>query len=114
MKKYRVTITVEKLEGVCPLYAPGLTVATLNGWYFEAGQEMKLCSHAVAAMLTALGPFSKGVSARDLGFGKEADLAYIQCPDPGKPYTCGGTATFRLEREEIADPADQEERKGQG
>jgi uncharacterized repeat protein (TIGR04076 family) len=105
MNNYRVTISVEKLEGMCPLYAVGQTVATLNGWYFESRQEMKLCSHAVAAMLTALGPFSKGVSARDLGFGKDDDLAYVQCPDPGKPYTCGGTVTFRLEREEIANPA---------
>jgi uncharacterized repeat protein (TIGR04076 family) len=104
MKKYRVTISVDKLEGVCPLYAPGQTVATLNGWYFEPRQDMKLCLHTLAAMMTALGPFSKGVSARDLGFGKEENLAYVQCPDPGEPYTCGGTVTFRLEREEITDP----------
>lgn len=109
MKKYRVTISVEKLEGVCPLYVQGQTVATLNGWYFEPRQEVKLCSHAVAAMLTALGLFSKGVSARDLGFGKEKDRAYINCPDPGEPYTCGGTITFRLDREEIADPATKKE-----
>jgi len=107
MKKYRVTMSVEKLEGVCPLYVSGQTVATLNRWYFEPLPEMKLCSHAVAAMLTALGPFSKGVSAQDLGFGKEDEIAYIQCPDPGEPYTCGGTVTFRLEREEIADPGNQ-------
>ena len=31
MKKYRVTISVDKLEGVCPLYVPGQTVAILNG-----------------------------------------------------------------------------------
>jgi uncharacterized repeat protein (TIGR04076 family) len=103
VKKYRVTIHAEKLEGVCPLYLPGQTVATLNGWYFESGRETKLCSHAVAAMLTALGAFSKGISARDLGLGKEDDRAYVQCPDPGEPYTCGGTVTFRLEREEIPD-----------
>ena len=103
MKKYRVTISVEKLEGVCPLYAPGQTVAALNEWYFECPQEMKLCSHAFAAMLTALGPFSRGISARDLGFGNEDNRAYVQCPDPGEPYTCGGTVTFLLEREEITD-----------
>jgi uncharacterized repeat protein (TIGR04076 family) len=107
MKQYRITISVDKLEGVCPLYAPGQTVAALNGWYFESRQEMKLCAHAVAAMLTALGPFSKGISARDLGFGKEDDVAYIQCPDPGEPYTCGGTVTFRLEREETTDSGDR-------
>ena len=112
MKKYSIAISVEKIEGVCPLYAPGQTVATLNGWYFECRQDMKLCSHALAAILTALGPFSKGISARDLGFGKEDDIAYIQCPDPGEPYTCGGTVTFRLEREQITDPGNQQEPRG--
>jgi hypothetical protein len=32
MKKYRVTISVEKLEGVCPVYVQGQSPATLNGW----------------------------------------------------------------------------------
>jgi uncharacterized repeat protein (TIGR04076 family) len=99
MNKYRVTISADKLTGTCPLYEPGQQVACLTGWYFEAQPAMKLCSHALAAMLTALGPFSRGVSARELGFGKEHDVAYMQCPDPGTPYTCGGTVTFRLERE---------------
>jgi uncharacterized repeat protein (TIGR04076 family) len=101
VKQYRVHIDIEKLEGVCPLYKPGQTVAILNKWYFESLSKSHLCSHALAAMLTALAPFSRGVSARELGFGKEDDLAYIQCPDPGEPYTCGGTVTFRLKREEI-------------
>lgn len=103
MKKYRVNISVETLKGVCPLYKSGQPVVILNLWYFESRPAMKLCSHAIAAMLTALGPFSRGVSARELGFGKEDDLAYLQCPDPGESYTCGGTVTFRLEREEIVD-----------
>jgi uncharacterized repeat protein (TIGR04076 family) len=107
MIKHRVNISVEKLKGVCPLYLPGQTIAILNLWYFEPRPAMKLCSHAIAAMLTALGPFCRGVSARELGFSKEDDLAYIQCPDPGEPYTCGGTVTFRLEREQIVDSGNQ-------
>jgi len=107
MKKYRANISVEKLNGVCPLYKPGQTVAILNQWYFESRPVMKLCSHAIAAMLTALGPFSRGVSGRELGFSMEDNVAYIQCPDPGEPYTCGGTVTFRLEREEIVDSGNQ-------
>ncbi len=101
MNQYRVTISADKLEGTCPLYETGQQITVLNGWYFEAQSNMKLCCHALAAMLTALGPFSRGVSAREMGFGKENNVAYVRCPDPGQPYTSGGTVIFRLEREEI-------------
>jgi len=57
--------------------------------------------YALASMLTQLSPFLKGVSARDLGIGGEDNVGYAQCPDPGKPYTCGGTVVFELRREKI-------------
>ena len=101
MKKYRVTITAEKLEGVCPLYHPGQTVTELNWWYFDVKHSLNLCYHALVAMMTTLIPFSRGLSAKEMGFGKGDDVAFIQGPDPGEPYTCGGTFTFRLHREEI-------------
>jgi len=50
-------------------------------------------------MLTLLSPFLKGVSAKTLGISSEDDVGYVQCPDPGRPYTCGGTVVFRLVRE---------------
>jgi len=60
-----------------------------------------LCLHALASMLTLLSPLLKGVSARILGIGGEEDAGYVQCPDPGKPYTCGGTVVFELRREKV-------------
>jgi len=50
-------------------------------------------------MLTLLLPFLKGVSAKTLGISKEGDIGYVQCPDPGEPYTCSGTVVFELRRE---------------
>jgi hypothetical protein len=47
-------------------------------------------------MLTLLAPFLKRVSARTLGIGRVDDMGYVQCPDPGEPYTCGGTVVFEL------------------
>jgi hypothetical protein len=52
-------------------------------------------------MLTLLAPFLKGISARALGIGKGDNTGYVQCPDPGAPYTCGGTVVFELRREKI-------------
>jgi len=46
-------------------------------------------------------PFIKGVSAKTLGIGEEDDIGYIQCPDPGKPYTKGGTVIFELRRTSV-------------
>lgn len=101
MNKYRVIITVDRLDGICPLYQPGQKVSELYWWYFDKDKSMNLCAHAIASMLTAIVPFSRGISAEEMGFGKKNDVAYVQCPDPGEPYTCGCTVVFRLEREKL-------------
>jgi uncharacterized repeat protein (TIGR04076 family) len=103
MERYRVKVIVENLDGVCPLYKPGQTVCELNCWYFDKKKMMNLCGHALLSMMSALVPFSRGISAKEMGFGKEDDVAFVQCPDPGEPYTCGGTVVFRLERKKIAE-----------
>jgi len=63
----------------------------------DAGRGV--CLHALAATLTLLAPLLKGVPATALGVEKEEDTGYVQCPDPGEPYTCGGTVVFELKRE---------------
>ena len=70
--------------------------------YYIVDPNRGLCLHALCSMLTSLTPFLKGISARVLGIGKEDDVGYVQCPDPGEPYTCGGTVIFELRRERIS------------
>jgi len=60
-----------------------------------------ICLHTLSAMFTLLSPFLKGVSARELGIGSEGEVGYVRCPDPGKPYTCGGTVVFELRRRQV-------------
>ena len=36
-----------------------------------------------------------GADPRKLGLSKEKDVAYIQCVDPGEPYTEGGAVIFK-------------------
>ena len=43
----------------------------------------------------------KGISARELGIGSEDNVGFLQCPDPGKPYTEGGTVIFEVRREKL-------------
>ncbi len=93
---YQVEVIVEKVRGNCPLYRPGASFI-VEGYYIKPGRT-PICIHAFSAMLTLLSAFSHGTSASDLGIGSEEDVGYLQCPDPGAPYTRGGTVTFKLVR----------------
>jgi len=97
---YRVRVCVKEVKGDCAMgYKPG-DCFTVEGFYIsDAGKG--ICIHALSSMLTLLSPLLKGVSAKVLGIGEQDDIGYVQCPDPGKPYTCGGTVVFELRREEI-------------
>jgi len=99
---YTVRVVVEEVRGYCAAgYVPG-DVFEIERFYIRPNQNVKICLHALNSMLTLLMPFLKGIPADKLGIGKEADIGYIQCPDPGSPYTCGGTVIFRLERKVIS------------
>jgi hypothetical protein len=54
-------------------------------------------------MLTLPAPLLKGAPATALGIGKEEDTGYAQRPDPGEPYTRGGTVIFELKREKAGE-----------
>jgi uncharacterized repeat protein (TIGR04076 family) len=97
---YKVTVRVKEVRGNCALaYKPGDTF-TIEKFYIKDTAK-PVCLHALASMLTLLAPLLKGVPATALGIGKQEDTGYTQCPDPGKPYTCGGTVIFELKQEKI-------------
>ena len=70
----------------------------IEWFYVKSRQGVKIYLHALNSMITLLMPFLKDVSARELGIGKKDDVGYIQCPDPGTPYTDGGTVIFEMRR----------------
>jgi len=99
---YRVIVRVKEVKGRCAMgYKPG-DCFTVEKYYIR-NTGRGVCIHALASMLTLLTPFLKGVSAKTLGIGAEDDIGYVQCPDPGEPYTCGGTVVFELSRNKIID-----------
>lgn len=101
MPRYRVRVAVKEVRGHCALgYKPGEEFF-VEGYYIPPNQGCSVCLHALSSILTLLTPFLRGVSARELGIGAEEDVGYVQCPDPGKPYTSGGTVVFELRRERI-------------
>jgi len=95
---YIVVLRVREIKGNCPVYQVGDRIA-LDGYCIDSVRSSNVCMHAFSAMLTLLSAFAHGCSAVDLGIGDEADVAYLRCPDPGPPYTKGGTVLFELRRE---------------
>ncbi|RLE47749.1 MAG: TIGR04076 family protein [Candidatus Methanomethylicota archaeon] len=99
--RFKVRVSIIEVRGYCAAgYKPGDSF-TIEWFYLQPKQDLKICLHAINAMTSLLLPFLKGISAKQLGIGEEDDVGYIQCPDPGKPYTSGGTVVFKLERERI-------------
>jgi uncharacterized repeat protein (TIGR04076 family) len=98
MPLYRVLVEVVEVRGRCAAgYKPDVRIV-LEGFYIVSRESSNVCMHAFSALLSLLSAFAHGASARDLGVGSSYDEGYLQCPDPGKPYTCGGTVIFRLKR----------------
>ena len=96
---YEVVVEVMEVRGNCVAgYRLGDRFK-IKGFYIDSKEcEAKVCIHALTAMMSLLSPFIHGVSARLLGIGDKDDEGYLQCPDPGKPYTCGATVVFKIRR----------------
>lgn len=92
---YELRVIVEEVRGRCAAeYKPG-DEFLMRGFYVERMQGIRICLHALAAMLTLASPMLKGVPSEALGIGS-GSVAHVQCPDPGAPLTCGGTVIFKL------------------
>ncbi len=94
---YKVLIEVVKIKGKCPVYKVGDKIY-LEGFYINSKVSSNICMHAFSSMISLLSAFSHGASAIELGIGDKEDEGYLQCCDPGEPYTKGGTVTFKLKR----------------
>ncbi|MGQ4833592.1 MAG: TIGR04076 family protein [Candidatus Asgardarchaeia archaeon] len=110
MKRYRVEIYVEKIDGYCPIYKVGDKII-VDSYFINSKKSANVCIHAFGAMMTLLSAFSHGTSARKLGIGSEDDVGFLQCPDPGPPLTSGGTVTFKLIRKVINNEAAKDKDK---
>jgi len=90
-------IEVCEIKGYCPVYEVG-DKAVVDGAEIVLEKTNALCIHALSSLLHYVIALDEGVDPRKLGLSKEKDNAYIQCVDPGEPYTSGGTVTFKCHR----------------
>ncbi|MGC8896459.1 MAG: TIGR04076 family protein [Candidatus Bathyarchaeia archaeon] len=100
-ENYRLVITVKEIRGKCPVFKVGEKI-TVESPKIVISKTDNICVHAFGSLLSMIVPLSHGISFKQLGLAKEeGEKGYIQCLDPGKPYTNGGTVLFEIKRERI-------------
>lgn len=84
-----------EIRGKCPVYEVGDKIV-INGAEIDLEKTTKICMHSLPSILHYVVALREGVDAKKLGLSKDGKYAYIQCLDPGPPYTEGGTVIFRV------------------
>lgn len=94
----RLVIRVKEIRGRCVVFKGGEKIV-VEGAEVNLRETDKICIHALASLLHYLVALREGVDPVRLGLSKEGERAYVQCVDPGEPYTNGGTVVFEVSRE---------------
>jgi len=98
---HRLVISVKEIRGKCPVFKVGDRIVVEEPRIIPEKTDA-LCVHALGSMLSEIIPLSRGVSFKELGLSREeGEIGYVQCLDPGAPYTSGGTVVFEIRREPI-------------
>jgi uncharacterized repeat protein (TIGR04076 family) len=92
-------IEVVEVRGRCPVHRVG-DKAVVDGPKVVLDRTDALCVHALPSLLHYVLVLEEGGDPVELGLTKPEDRehAYVQCLDPGEPYTHGGTVVFRVRK----------------
>ena len=92
-------IEVYEIRGYCPVHRVGDKIL-IDGPNLLLEKTDAVCIHALSSLLHYVVALDRGVDPVVLGLTRLEDRqhAYIQCVDPGEPYTHGGTVIFRCRR----------------
>lgn len=92
-------IVVCEVRGYCPVYKVGDRIV-VDDPKIDLEKTDALCVHALSSLLHYVLVLDRAWNAVDLGLTKPEDEenAYIQCVDPGEPYTHGGTVVFKIRK----------------
>jgi len=100
-------IEVCEIRGKCPVHKVG-DIIVVDGPRMILDKTDSVCVHALSSLLHYVVALEEGADPIKLGLSKPEDkeYAYIQCVDPGEPYTHGGTVIFRCRRIERGSSAE--------
>lgn len=92
-------IVVCEVRGRCPVYKVGDKMVIADP-KIDLARTDAICIHALPSLLHYALILDRAWNAVELGLTKpeDKDNAYIQCVDPGAPYTHGGTVVFKIRR----------------
>jgi len=90
-------IKVCEIRGKCPVHKTGDKIV-IDGPKILLEETDAVCIHALSSLLHYVIALDEGVDPRKLGLSNQRNVAYIQCVDPGDPYTSGGTVVFKCQR----------------
>jgi len=92
-------VKVCEIRGRCPVYELD-DVIVIDGPRIVMEKTDAMCIHALSTLLHYVVALDHGVDPLELGLTKPEDRehAYVQCVDPHKPYTNGGTVIFKCKR----------------
>ena len=92
-------IRVREIRGNCPVYKVGGKIV-IDDPKTLLDRTDALCTHALSTLLHYVTILEHGWCPVRLGLTTPAgpEHAYMQCVDPGKPYTEGGTVIFECRR----------------
>lgn len=90
---------MHEIRGKCPVHKVGDKII-IDDPRIVLESTDALCVHALSSLLHYVLILEAGSDPVRLGLTKPDDRehAYIQCVDPGEPYTHGGTVVFRCRR----------------
>ncbi len=101
VKLYRLIVHVRDIRGKCPAFKVGDKIV-IESPHVILKETDALCVHALGSMLSIITALSHGIGFKELGLAhEEGNVGYVQCLDPGPPYTPGGTVTFEIRRESL-------------
>ena len=89
-------IEVHEVRGHCPVYKKG-DVIVIDDPEIDLAKTDALCIHALSTLLHYALILEHDWCPVKLGLttAEDKEHAYMQCVDPGKPYTDGGTVIFQ-------------------
>jgi uncharacterized repeat protein (TIGR04076 family) len=92
-------ITVHEIRGICPVHSIGDRIL-IEGPNIVVAETDALCTHALSTLLhyTTILKHTWCPVALGLTTSEDTAHAYMQCVDPGPPYTEGGTVIFRCRK----------------
>jgi uncharacterized repeat protein (TIGR04076 family) len=92
-------IKVVEVRGHCPVHMVGDKIVIADPQIVLQKTDA-LCTHALSSLLHYVVALERGADPVELGLSKpeNKEEAYIQCADPGEPYTHGGTVIFRIRK----------------